>query len=119
MKALLLLSLVFAQTVETGTVEVKGGRLYYEVAGSGPVVVLVHGGFGDRRMWDAQFRELAKRYRVVRYDHRGFGKSPAPTAAPTRSRASAAHGSATRATSSGPGNATGSTTATPVRASWR
>ena len=78
MKALLLLTLVLAQT---GTVDVAGGKLYYEAAGSGPVVVLIHGGFGDRRMWDDQFRELAKRYRVVRYDHRGFGKSPAPAAA--------------------------------------
>ena len=81
MGALLLMSLLIAQTTGTGTVDVDGGRIHYEVAGSGPVVVLVHGGFGDRRMWEAQFRELAKRYRVVRYDHRGFGKSSAPTAA--------------------------------------
>jgi pimeloyl-ACP methyl ester carboxylesterase len=32
-------------------------------------------------MWDAQFREFSPRYRVVRYDHRGFGKSKAPQAA--------------------------------------
>lgn len=57
---------------------VPGGGLYYEVAGSGPAVVLVHGGFGDHRMWNAQFNELARNFRVVRYDHRGFGRSTPP-----------------------------------------
>ncbi|HLT47677.1 MAG TPA: alpha/beta hydrolase [Rubricoccaceae bacterium] len=65
-------------SVETGYVEVDGGRLYYEAAGEGPAVVLVHGGFGDRRMWDAQFASLARSFRVVRYDHRGFGRSTPP-----------------------------------------
>ena len=63
--------------VDSGWVEVAGGRLYYEAAGRGPAVVLLHGGFGDRRMWDAQFGDLSRDFRVVRYDHRGFGRSPA------------------------------------------
>ncbi len=67
-----------AAHVETGTLPVAGGELYYEVAGSGEPVVLIHGGFGDRRMWDDQFEALARDYRVLRYDHRGFGRSPAP-----------------------------------------
>lgn len=67
-----------APRVETGTIPVAGGNLYYEVAGSGEPVVLIHGGFGDRRMWDDQFEVLARDYRVLRYDHRGFGRSPAP-----------------------------------------
>lgn len=64
--------------VETGTLPVAGGELYFEVAGSGEPIVLIHGGFGDRRMWDDQFDVLARDYRVLRYDHRGFGRSPAP-----------------------------------------
>ena len=64
--------------VDTGRVMVMGGSLYYEEAGSGPVVVLGHGGFGDRRMWDPQFAALASEYRVIRYDHRGFGRSRPP-----------------------------------------
>ena len=67
-----------AARVETGTLPVGGGALSYEVAGSGEPVVLIHGGFGDRRMWDEQFAVLARDYRVLRYDHRGFGRSPAP-----------------------------------------
>lgn len=61
-----------------GRIAVKGGQIYYEVAGEGPALILVHGGFGDRRMWDHQFQSLADDFRVVRYDHRGFGGSPAP-----------------------------------------
>jgi pimeloyl-ACP methyl ester carboxylesterase len=67
--------------VATGYADVQGGRLYYEAAGEGLAVVLVHGGFGDRRMWDGQFDALARDFRVVRYDHRGFGHSTAPDTA--------------------------------------
>ena len=63
---------------ESGDLPVDGGSIYYEVLGDGPPVVLIHGGFGDRRMWEQQFTELSSDYRVVRYDHRGFGRSAAP-----------------------------------------
>lgn len=61
--------------VERGFSEVNGTRLYYEVAGSGAPVVLIHGFTLDTRMWDDQFGPFAERHRVVRYDARGFGKS--------------------------------------------
>jgi 3-oxoadipate enol-lactonase len=64
---------------ESGFAEVNGTRLYYEAAGEGPAVVLVHGGLVDSRLWDAQMRPLSKRFRVVRYDLRGYGRSAAPT----------------------------------------
>jgi pimeloyl-ACP methyl ester carboxylesterase len=57
---------------------VNGTRLYYEVAGSGDPVVLVHGNFADRRHWDDQFEVFARRHRTIRYDVRGFGKSNLP-----------------------------------------
>lgn len=59
----------------SGFAEVNGTRLYYETAGEGPAVVLVHGGLVDSRLWDAQVGPLSKRLRVVRYDLRGFGRS--------------------------------------------
>ena len=62
----------------SGMVKVEGGELYYEMAGKGPVVVLLHAGLLDSRMWDGQFELLAKNYRVVRYDARGHGKSSVP-----------------------------------------
>jgi pimeloyl-ACP methyl ester carboxylesterase len=63
--------------VETGYVDVEGARLYYEAAGQGDPVVLIHGGFLDRRMWDGQFETFARSHRVVRYDVRAHGLSRA------------------------------------------
>jgi pimeloyl-ACP methyl ester carboxylesterase len=64
--------------VRSGFAPVPGGELYYETAGNGAAVVLIHGGGMDRRMWDPQFTRLARDFRVVRYDVHGFGKSPMP-----------------------------------------
>lgn len=65
-----------AQTrVQSGVVDLDDGKLYYEMAGSGPVVVLIHGFTLDRRMWDAQFTTIAKDHTTIRYDLRGHGKS--------------------------------------------
>ena len=50
--------------------------LHHLVEGSGPVVVLLHAGVADLRMWDAQATALAADHRVVRCDLRGFGRSP-------------------------------------------
>jgi 3-oxoadipate enol-lactonase len=60
---------------ESGFAPVNGTRLYYEVAGTGEAVVLIHGFTLDNRMWDDQFAAFATRYRVIRYDARGFGRS--------------------------------------------
>jgi pimeloyl-ACP methyl ester carboxylesterase len=57
------------------TVQVNGVQLGYDEAGAGPAVILVHAALGDRRMWDGQFHELARRNRVIRYDWRGMGES--------------------------------------------
>ena len=64
--------------MEKGFAEVNGTQLYFEVSGSGDPIVLIHGGFGDRRYWDEQFKVFAKSNKVVRYDVRGFGKSSLP-----------------------------------------
>jgi len=53
--------------------------LHYELAGQGPPVVLLHEGIADSRMWEPQWRTFPARHRVVRYDMRGFGESPAPS----------------------------------------
>lgn len=63
-------------------VDVNGTRLYYEEAGAGRVVVLIHGFTLDTRMWDDQFQSLAQNFRVIRYDLRGFGQSAVPTDEP-------------------------------------
>jgi len=64
--------------IDSGYAEVNGTKLYYEIAGKGVPLILIHGSFGDRRHWDLQFKELAKKYKVVRYDVRGYGRSALP-----------------------------------------
>ena len=63
---------------EAGTVSANGTQLYYETLGEGHPLVLIHGGYMDRRMWDDQFHAFAEHYRVIRYDVRGFGNSELP-----------------------------------------
>src|SRR5258708_27513961 len=65
---------------QTGLAELNGTRLYYEVAGEGHPLVLVHGGLVDRHLWDYQFDIFANQYKVIRYDIRGFGDSGLVTA---------------------------------------
>jgi pimeloyl-ACP methyl ester carboxylesterase len=61
-----------------GFAEINGARLYYEIAGSGQPLTLVHAGITDSRMWDDQFAVFAEHFRVLRYDVRGFGQSNMP-----------------------------------------
>jgi 3-oxoadipate enol-lactonase len=52
----------------------------YDLSGpeQAPVVVLSCSLGTDRSMWDPQLPALAERFRVLRYDLRGHGSSPAP-----------------------------------------
>ena len=61
-----------------GFADVNGTRLFYEIAGAGPPLTLIHGFSLDTRMWDDQYAALTQRYRVLRYDARGFGRSAVP-----------------------------------------
>jgi 3-oxoadipate enol-lactonase len=66
---------VTEQTSTTGFLDVPGASLYYECAGQGHPLLLIHAGIADSRMWDEQFPVFAQRYRVIRYDVRGFGQT--------------------------------------------
>ena len=66
---------MMSRHVESGYLPIPGARLYFEAAGEGHPLVLIHAGVADNRMWDEQFTVFAQRYRVIRYDTRGFGKS--------------------------------------------
>lgn len=62
----------------SGMAVVNGASLYYETAGDGDPLILIHAGIADCRMWDPQFQVFAERYRVIRYDARGYGRSDLP-----------------------------------------
>jgi 3-oxoadipate enol-lactonase len=53
--------------------------LYYEIAGEGHPLVLIHGGLVNSGLWDDQFEVFAGGYRTLRYDVRGYGQSKPPT----------------------------------------
>jgi 3-oxoadipate enol-lactonase len=60
-------------------IAVDGGEVWADDSqGSGPPVVLLHPGVGDSRIWEPVLPALTASYRVIRYDARGFGRSPAP-----------------------------------------
>jgi hypothetical protein len=61
--------------VTSGYIPVSYGTLYYEEAGDGLPLVLIHSGYVDRRMWNTQFTALSRDYRVIRYDVRAHGLS--------------------------------------------
>ena len=57
--------------------------VYYESLGSGEPLVLLHAAVADSRQWDDHVAAFAERYRVIRYDMQGFGRTP-PAAQPVR-----------------------------------
>jgi pimeloyl-ACP methyl ester carboxylesterase len=60
--------------------EVDGGKLYYEQCGSAPqAVVLVHDGVLHSAAWDDVWPDFCKHFHTIRYDRRGYGRSPAAT----------------------------------------
>ena len=61
-----------------GWVDFDGGRLWYQQAGQGPAVLLLHAGGADHRMWDGHLERFAQTYRTVRIDLPGAGASPFP-----------------------------------------
>ena len=46
-------------------VDVNGARLWYDEAGSGPAVLLLHGGLGDSGLWEPVVPFLAERFRTI------------------------------------------------------
>jgi len=58
--------------------KINDTTLHYDVQGQGETLVFLHAGITDLSMWDAQVAEFAKKYRTIRYDMRGFGRSQFP-----------------------------------------
>lgn len=58
-----------------GMTDTSLGPLHYVRAGSGAPLVLLHGGFGSWRHWEANIAALAERHTVLALDLPGFGGS--------------------------------------------
>ncbi len=71
---LLLFPIVFGQAFGQNTQPVKiragGVEFHYIEKGQGEPLILLHGGTGDYRSWDAQIKEFSKTYRVISYSRR-------------------------------------------------
>ena len=61
--------------VKNGTLQIPEAILYYEVRGSGPILLLIHGGGGDADKFNNIAYHLADKYTVVTYDRRGHSRS--------------------------------------------
>jgi pimeloyl-ACP methyl ester carboxylesterase len=83
-RALLFLSIVFAasranaDSIQSKTIEVDGIKMHYFTAGSGEVLLLIHGYAQSAHMWEAAIPELAKRFTIIAPDLPGFGDSAIP-----------------------------------------
>jgi 3-oxoadipate enol-lactonase len=56
-------------------------EVHHELTGASDApVLLLAGPLGSTlEIWEPQVNVLAERFRVLRYDHRGHGRSPVPT----------------------------------------
>jgi pimeloyl-ACP methyl ester carboxylesterase len=80
--------------IRTDTLKVPGAKLYYEVCGTGPVLLLIPGGPADAGGFAPIRDVLSDRYTVVTYDPRGLSRSPldgGPEDTPVQTFADDAH----------------------------
>ena len=56
----------------------NGVKIYYEVHGDGPPLILTHGYSSTSAMWQGQIEALSRRHRLVLWDMRGHGRSDYP-----------------------------------------
>ncbi len=71
----LLLSVGGGLAAQTRTINVGDAVINYDVTGRGRTVVFIHGWTQNKSIWDDQVPVFSKRYRVLRYDSPGYGKS--------------------------------------------
>lgn len=58
--------------------EIDGLRIAYDRVGEGPPLVLLHGFFGDGRVWRSQLDDLSDEFEVIAWDTPGCGRSSDP-----------------------------------------
>jgi pimeloyl-ACP methyl ester carboxylesterase len=68
----------WAQPAATKQVEIYGQKIYYQEAGAGPDLILLHGLGGDATNWAATLPAVAAKFHVLVPDQIGFGRSDKP-----------------------------------------
>ncbi|MGB0551265.1 MAG: alpha/beta fold hydrolase [Alphaproteobacteria bacterium] len=53
-------------------------KLYYEDEGKGPAILMTHGFVASTGMWDSQVEAFKDRFRLIRWDMRGHGRTECP-----------------------------------------
>lgn len=72
-------AVLIATSAAADTITVNGAELYYENIGSGPAILVMHGGLGlSHDYLRPYFDQLADTHTVVYHDHFGNGKSAKP-----------------------------------------
>ena len=61
--------------ITEGLIETTGAKLYYQVRGSGPLLLVIQGGAADADGSDALATRLESNFMVVSYDRRGLSRS--------------------------------------------
>ncbi|HEY8003356.1 MAG TPA: alpha/beta hydrolase [Phenylobacterium sp.] len=75
------LAMALAGAARAEMADVDGGKIHYETCGRGPqAIVLIHDGVVNSASFDDMWPILCRDFRVVRYDRRGYGRSPAAKA---------------------------------------
>jgi pimeloyl-ACP methyl ester carboxylesterase len=57
---------------------INGIKICYEIKGEGSPVILIHGFGAKKESWIAQFKPLSEKFKTIRMDNRGSGKSDRP-----------------------------------------
>lgn len=60
---------------KSGFITIDNANLYFEIAGTGTPLMMVHAGVADSRQWNNEFAYFSQSNQVIRYDMRGYGKS--------------------------------------------
>ena len=59
--------------------QANGLKMFYEALGSGPALILLHGGTATSSMWRPQIPTLVQHFTVITPDCRGHGRTDNPT----------------------------------------
>lgn len=64
-----------APHTKSGLAKIGDAQIYYQLAGIGDPLIMIHAGVADNRQWQHEFETFSSQFQVLRYDMRGYGKS--------------------------------------------